>query len=224
MFALKKWLQVSLALVIVFCGAIQAHAQDQDDTVKNFFEPENSKTDKTDKSKESLSTNSQSTDEATNPEKVGITGWEFLRMILATIFVVVLLYIVLRFVGKKSKTYQKANSVENLGGTSLGANRSVQLVKVGGRILVVGVGENIQLLKEIDDPKEYEQLIEDYNGKIDQMIQPRDLVEKMKGKWLKKDENETNSFSSEFKNQLEKMSKSRKKLLKELDRKGRDKE
>ncbi|MGM9956807.1 MAG: flagellar biosynthetic protein FliO [Peribacillus sp.] len=224
MFALKKWLQVSLALVIVFCGAIQAHAQDQDDTVKNFFEPENSKMDKTDKSKESLSTDSQSTDEATNPEKVGITGWEFLRMILATIFVVVLLYIVLRFVGKKSKTYQKANSVENLGGTSLGANRSVQLVKVGGRILVVGVGENIQLLKEIDDPKEYEQLIEDYNGKIDQMIQPRDLVEKMKGKWLKKDENETNSFSSEFKNQLEKMSKSRKKLLKELDRKGRDKE
>ncbi|MFJ7830097.1 flagellar biosynthetic protein FliO [Peribacillus sp. NPDC097284] len=224
MFALKKWLQVSLALVIVFCGAIQAHAQDQDDTVKNFFEPENSKTDKTDKSKESLSTDSQSTDEATNPEKVGITGWEFLRMILATIFVVVLLYIVLRFVGKKSKTYQKANSVENLGGTSLGANRSVQLVKVGGRILVVGVGENIQLLKEIDDPKEYEQLIEDYNGKMDQMIQPRDLVAKMKGKWLKKDETETNSFSSEFKNQLEKMSKSRKKLLKELDRKGRDKE
>lgn len=224
MFALKKWLQVSLALVIVFCGAIQAHAQDQDDTVKNFFEPGNSKTDKTDKSKESLSTNSQSTDEATNPEKVGITGWEFLRMILATIFVVVLLYIVLRFVGKKSKTYQKANSVENLGGTSLGANRSVQLVKVGGRILVVGVGENIQLLKEIDDPKEYEQLIEDYNGKMDQMIQPRDFVGKMKGKWLKKDENETNSFSSEFKNQLEKMSKSRKKLLKELDRKGRDKE
>ncbi|MGE7120558.1 flagellar biosynthetic protein FliO [Peribacillus sp. NPDC046944] len=224
MFALKKWLQVSLALLIVFCGAIQAHAQDQDDTVKNFFEPENSKTDKTDKSKESLSTDSQSTDEATNPEKVGITGWEFLRMILATIFVVVLLYIVLRFVGKKSKTYQKANSVENLGGTSLGANRSVQLVKVGGRILVVGVGENIQLLKEIDDPKEYEQLIEDYNGKMDQMIQPRDLVAKMKGKWLKKDETETNSFSSEFKNQLEKMSKSRKKLLKELDRKGRDKE
>ena len=224
MFALKKWLQVSLAIVIVFSGAIQVHAQNQDDTVKNFFEPENSKTDKTDKSKESLSTNSQSTDEATNPEKVGISGWEFLRMILATIFVVMLLYIVLRFVGKKGRTYQKANSVENLGGTSLGANRSVQLVKVGGRILVVGVGENIQLLKEIDDPKEYEQLIEDYNGKMEQMIQPRDFVAKMKGKWLKKDETETNSFSSEFKNQLEKMSKSRKKLLKELDGKGRDKE
>ncbi|MFJ7747057.1 flagellar biosynthetic protein FliO [Peribacillus sp. NPDC097295] len=224
MFAFKKWLQVSLVFTLFFCGAMQASAENLDDTVKKFYEPEDSKKDKTDKSKGSHSSDSQSTDQTTNPEKVGITVWEFLRMILATIFVVALLYIVLRFVGKKGKTYQKANSVENLGGTSLGANRSVQLVKVGGRILVVGVGENIQLLKEIDDPKEYEQLIEDYNDKMDQMIQPRDLMAKLKSKWLKKNETETTSFSSEFKSQLDQMSKSRKKLLNELDRKGRDKE
>lgn len=220
MFAIKKWLQVSLVLAIFFCGAIQVGAEDQDDTVKNYFEPEDSKTDKTDKSKDSQPT----TNQATNTTEVGITVWEFLRMILATIFVVVLLYLVLRFVGKKSKSYQKANSVENLGGTSLGANRSVQLVKVGGRILVIGVGENIQLLKEIDDPKEYEQLIKEYTEKMDQMIEPREFVAKLKHMWQKKSEPEANGFSKEFKNQLDKMSKSRKRLIDELDRKGRDKE
>ncbi|MFE4238920.1 flagellar biosynthetic protein FliO [Peribacillus butanolivorans] len=217
MFFIKKWLQVSLVIAVFFSGAIQASAEDLDKTVKDVYEQTDDL--KTDKSKDS-----QTTKQASNPDQVGITIWEFLRMIFATIFVVGLLYIILKFINKKSKSYQKANSVENLGGTSLGANRSVQLVKVGGRILVVGVGENIQLLKEIDNPEEYEQLMKDYNEKMDQMIQPGEFATKLKNKWLKKREIETNSFSSEFKNQLDQMSDSRKKLLNELERKGRDNE
>ncbi|MET3318427.1 UNVERIFIED_ORG: flagellar protein FliO/FliZ [Peribacillus simplex] len=217
MFFIKKWLQVSLVIAVFFSGAIQASAEDLDKTVKDGYEqPDDLKTDK--------SKDSQTTKQASNPEQVGITIWEFLRMIFATIFVVGLLYIILKFINKKSKSYQKANSVENLGGTSLGANRSVQLVKVGGRILVVGVGENIQLLKEIDNPEEYEQLMKDYNEKMDQMIQPGEFATKLKNKWLKKREIETNSFSSEFKNQLDQMSDSRENLLNELKRKGRDNE
>ncbi|MFJ7681020.1 flagellar biosynthetic protein FliO [Peribacillus butanolivorans] len=217
MFFIKKWLQVSLVIAVFFLGAIQASAEDLDKTVKDGYEqPDDLKTDK--------SKDSQTTKQASNPEQVGITIWEFLRMIFATIFVVGLLYIILKFINKKSKSYQKANSVENLGGTSLGANRSVQLVKVGDRILVVGVGDNIQLLKEIDNPEEYEQLMKDYNEKMDQMIQPGEFATKLKNKWLKKREIETNSFSSDFKNQLYQMSDSRKKLLNELERKGRDNE
>ncbi|MBT2649604.1 flagellar biosynthetic protein FliO [Bacillus sp. ISL-34] len=219
MFLIKKWLQVSLMIAIFFSGAIQAQAEDLEKTVKDVYvQPDDLKVDK------GGSIDSKSTKQATNPGKVGITAWEFLRMIFATIFVVALLYILLKFINKKSKSYQKANSVENLGGTSLGANRSVQLVKVGGRILVIGVGENIQLLKEIDDPEEYEQLLKDHNDKIDQMIQPGELAMKLKNKWKKKSGSETASFSAEFKNQLDQMSDSRKRLLKELDRKGRDNE
>ncbi|MFD6438705.1 flagellar biosynthetic protein FliO [Peribacillus sp. NPDC060186] len=220
MFFIKKWLrwlQVSLVITVFFSGAIHASAEDLDKTVKDVYEQSDDS--KTDKSKDS-----QTTKQASNSEKVGITHWEFLRMIFATIFVVGLLYTILKFINKKSKSYQKANSVENLGGTSLGANRSVQLVKVGGRILVVGVGENIQLLKEIENPEEYEQLLKDYNEKMDQMIQPGEFATKLKNKWLKKREIETDSFSSEFKNQLDQMSDRRKKLLNELERKGRDNE
>ena len=59
--------------------------------------------------------------------------------------------------------------MENLGGNALGANRSVQVIKVGNRLLIVGVGENIQLLKEIEDGQEYEQIISEYNNQINQM-------------------------------------------------------
>ncbi|MDV7763273.1 flagellar biosynthetic protein FliO [Peribacillus simplex] len=219
MFFIKKWLQVSLMIAVFFSGAIQAYAEDLEKTVKDVYKkPDDLKVDKGE------SKDLQSTKQASNPDKVGITVWEFLRMIFATIFVVSLLYILLKFINKKSKSYQKANSVENLGGTSLGANRSVQLVKVGGRILVIGVGENIQLLKEIDNPEEYEQLLRDHNDKIDQMIQPGEFAMKLKNKWLNKRESETASFPAEFKNQLDQMSDSRKKLLNELDRKGRGNE
>ncbi|MCK1992467.1 flagellar biosynthesis protein FliZ [Peribacillus muralis] len=218
MFFIKKWLQVSLMIAVFFAGAIQAHAEDLGKTVKDAYQQPNDKVNKAE------SKDLQSKNQASNPDKVGITVWEFIRMIFATIFVVVLLYILLKFINKKNKSYQRANSVENLGGTSLGSNRSVQLVKVGGRILVVGVGENIQLLKEIDDASEYEQLLKDHNNKLDQMLQPGALAMKLKNKWLKKSESEPASFSSEFKNQLDQMSVSRKKLLSELDRKGRDDE
>ncbi|MFE4810916.1 flagellar biosynthetic protein FliO [Peribacillus simplex] len=219
MFLIKKWLQISLMIAVFCSGAIQAHAEDLEKTVKDVYEqPDDLMVDKDE------TIDSKSTEQASNPDKVGITVWEFLRMIFATIFVVALLYILLKFINKKNKTYQKANSVENLGGMGLGANRSVQLVKVGGRILVVGVGENIQLLKEIDDPKEYEQLLKEHNDKIDQMIQPGEFAMKLKNKWLKKSESETASFTAEFKNQLDQMSDSRKRLLNELGRKGRDNE
>ncbi|PJN87152.1 flagellar biosynthetic protein FliO [Bacillus sp. mrc49] len=215
---IKKWLQVSLMIAIFFTGAMQAHAENLDKTVKDAYRQPNANVDKAD------SKDLQSNNQASGPDKVGITVWEFLRMIFATIFVVGLLYILLKFINKKNKSYQKANSVENIGGTSLGANRSVQLVKVGGRILVIGVGENIQLLKEIDDPSECEQLLQDHNDKIDQMLQPGAMAMKLKNKWLKKNESKSAGFSTEFKNQLDQMSASRKKLLNELDRKGRDDE
>ncbi|UTW69215.1 flagellar biosynthetic protein FliO [Anaerobacillus sp. HL2] len=43
-------------------------------------------------------------------------------------------------------------------------NRSIQIIRVGKRILiVVGVGESIQLLKEIDDENEVDKILEDYD-------------------------------------------------------------
>ena len=73
----------------------------------------------------------------TNPETekasstVGLTLWDFIKMILATIFVVALFYFVLKFINKKGSLYKRSQIIENLGGTTLGANRSVQIIKVG---------------------------------------------------------------------------------------------
>lgn len=92
---IKKWLQVSLMIAIFFTGALQAHAENLDETVKDVYRQPNANVDKAD------SKDLQSNNQASSPDKVGITVWEFLRMIFATIFVVGLLYILLKFINKK---------------------------------------------------------------------------------------------------------------------------
>ncbi|WP_286182524.1 flagellar biosynthetic protein FliO [Bacillus sp. ISL-55] len=155
---------------------------------------------------------------------VGVGFLDFLRMILATAFVAALIYFLLKFINKKSVMYKSSQLVENLGGTSLGANRSVQIVKAGNKLLIVGVGENIQLLKEIDDPEEYSQVIQEYNNKMEQLVQPSDIVTKLLKRAKKDDGNQRSEFSALLKNQLSDMASGRKKMLEEMQKKGSEKD
>lgn len=96
----------------------------------------------------------------------------FIQMILALVFIIGLIYVLLRFVGKKTRSFQSLKTIENIGGVPLGTNRSIQLVKVGERILVVGVGETIQLLKEIDKEEEIAALLAQQETEFERFEEP----------------------------------------------------
>lgn len=157
-------------------------------------------------------------------ENVGLNVWDFFRMIFATLFVVALLYFILKLINKKSMVYRSNQLVENIGGTNLGGNRSIQMVKVGNRLLVVGVGENIQLLKEIDDPDEFRQIITEYNDKMEQLVQPSDIVTKVIQRTRKiyaaKEDN--SQFKMLLKKQLDELKNERKKFFEGMEQKGKD--
>lgn len=212
----NKVIYVILAIfaLVLYGLDVPVHAEQVEKTVKDFYE----KSDNINKS----STEKQHLEENVSNDQAstGFSFLDFLRMIAATIFVVALLYFVLKFINKKSRSYQKVRYVQNLGGTSLGSNRSVQLVKVGNSILVVGVGESIQLLKEINDPKEYQELLDSFNEDVDTMLQAGDLFSRMLNK--KKDEEITISFTETLKKQLQDISQSRKKISSEVKKKGND--
>lgn len=215
MLSIKK---ILLILLVLFFGqqGMQVQAENIEKSVKDGYSEIEDTPNKTDAPDETKT--GEKSDESGS---IGITFLDMVRTVAALVFVIVLLYLLLQFVNKKSKAYQKANTVENLGGTSLGSNRSVQIIKVGQRILVVGVGENIQLLKEIDDKGEYEQILNDHNQKIDQMIRPADILSKWRDK-LKGGGSPSKSFSSQFKKQVLELTKDRKKALGALDKKGRN--
>ena len=199
---------------------IQPHAfaQSENQSVKEYFEQPNSEQEQVQKDEKQSNVNEQP-EVSEESKEVGLTVWDFMKMIFATLFVVALLYTVLKLVSKKGAFGQKSNTLVNLGGLTVGTNRSVQMIKVGERILVVGVGDNIQLLTEIEKGEEFDGILTDYNQKLDKLAQPNDVITRLtefvKGK---KDLTNTNpsSFQTLLKKQLEDLSKDRKNILDEM--------
>jgi flagellar protein FliO/FliZ len=147
-----------------------------------------------------------------------VTFLDYVKMIAALIFVVALIYFLLKFINQKSRSFQQTKMINHLGGAPLGGNRSVQIVKVGNQVLVLGVGEDIQLLKEVQDEKEKEEILTYYNSGTEQMRDPKMLFANLLTKVKGGPENTSapNSFQSHLKTQLEEISKGRKKMLKDL--------
>ncbi|MFK4997999.1 hypothetical protein ACI2OX_13065 [Bacillus sp. N9] len=53
---------------------------------------------------------------------------------------------------------------------------------MGNQLLVLGVGEEVRLLKEITDETEYNEYIRQYKEQLERNLQPVDIL----SKWLKK--------------------------------------
>ncbi|AYA75429.1 flagellar biosynthesis protein FliZ [Bacillus sp. Y1] len=220
----KLFFKVLLLVLIALLGSNQGAFAEQFNSIKDCLEDESKCSE--DQLKEVENNEETTTDNNENTPTVGLTFWDFLKMIFATIFVIALLYAILKFINKRSRSFSSNQLVENLGGTALGTNRSIQIVKIGNRVLVVGVGEDVKLLKEIDDEEEARQIIEDYNNRMDQLVQPSDIVTKLieRTRNIKQGTSrEETSFSSTLKAQLEELSKGRKKLFDEMEKKGSDK-
>lgn len=212
-----SWIFIFIfALLISFAPSISAE-QSNKNVDEWFQQPEEEKDEITTPSGE-LNENELTT--SSNE----FSAWEFIKMIFATVFIIALIYIILKFINKKNRLFNQYKYIENIGGTSLGTNRSIQLVKVGDRILVVGVGDSIQLLKEIDDSEEIKEILEDHNSKLDHLIQPRDLLNKVVSYRKNKSKGDTDQFQSILKQELAEFSSNRKKMLDEFSKKGSNKE
>ncbi|WP_161946596.1 flagellar biosynthetic protein FliO [Ureibacillus xyleni] len=96
---------------------------------------------------------------------VGLGMWDYVKMLFSLIFVLAILIFVLKFLNKKSNNYQQNRLVRNVGGITVGSQKSVQILHIGDKLYIVGVGEDVQLLKEIHDADEVQQLLEQYNEK-----------------------------------------------------------
>lgn len=152
--------------------------------------------------------------------------WDFIKLILALAFIVALIYFLLKFINQKTKPFTSFKAMENIGGVGLGANRSVQLIKVGEKVLVVGVGESVTLLKEIDSKSEIEAMLRGQEPAFQGAIQPLEFV----SKWFQKNDRESSSnkqqsrFGAIWEQQLKEVVEGRKKIVAEITRKDQDDE
>ncbi|GEL06668.1 flagellar biosynthetic protein FliO [Salisediminibacterium halotolerans] len=109
-----------------------------------------------------------STNEEDETEAAGIQDQNMffltMQLLLALGAVIFAIYAILKFINKRSQRFNSHRTIQTVGGAGVGQNKSVQLVRIGEKVLVVGVGDSVQLLKEIDDPEEVAAITEEISG------------------------------------------------------------
>ena len=70
------------------------------------------------------------------------------KLILYTFLILILIYALIKFLALRQKNLQPNQAIKLMGGYPLGNNKSLQLVKVGDQLLLIGVGDEVTLLKE----------------------------------------------------------------------------
>jgi len=167
----------------------------------------------------------------TSPDKsrVSLNAWDYIKMVFALLFVIFLLYGLLRFVNSRNRSFQHNQLIQNLGGAGVGQGKSIQLMQVGNTLYLVGIGEDITLLKEITDPEEIEKLTKIYedklgNGKTVPYITElyNRLIENVSSK-AKSNEKKEPSFNETFQKRLQEIKKDRSEVLEDWKTKEREK-
>lgn len=132
----------------------------------------------------------------------------FLKMFFALFVVLGLIYLTLRFLNKRHKLFQPIQALENLGGISLGQNKSIQVVRVGSNVYLIGVGENVELLQEIVD----EDVINDLLHTAEDQTTARQWIASFMGK-KQTNEDAGNRFKHMFSSELSKLKRKRQEII-----------
>ncbi|MYL70987.1 hypothetical protein GLW00_08990 [Halobacillus litoralis] len=168
----------------------------------------------------------QKEDQQTSDSPVEMKGggslvWNVVKLIFALIFVVALLYGLLKFFNQKNKMFNQNRTMENLGGMNLGPSLSIQAVRIGEQVFILGVGETVQIITEITEEETKQTLLnQEQNGSPS----PNLNIKKWTNKWKDRQESSGSSsiqFQQLFENQLNDMKDKRKKVM---DEKRRDSE
>jgi len=172
-------------------------------------------------------TNAPIADPSSDGKAVGSSVGDYIKVMVALLFVVGLLYGLLKLVNRKNRLYDNNRYMKNMGGLSLGQHKSIQLVIIGDSYYLVGVGDDVSLLKEITDPAEIDKLVEFYKG--DDLEVAKGMLSRILEKLTGASKNTTTSQSDEsadfgdlFQTKLDEMKEERQRHISRLTEKERN--
>lgn len=86
------------------------------------------------------------------------------QLIISLLIVLGMIWLLVKFLSVRTKWIYRHTPVKVLGGVGLGPQKSIQLVEIGGVLYVLGVGQDVTLLRIIDDAAEKERVMHDFAG------------------------------------------------------------
>ncbi|MFC2950098.1 flagellar biosynthetic protein FliO [Virgibacillus sediminis] len=159
-------------------------------------------------------------DEETFTRNSGSIVLDLIKMAFALLLVLGLIYLSLRFLSRKNKLGSRLRALENLGGISVGQNKSIQIVRLGSKVYLVGVGDNVELLGEVQDESVIQEIVssrEDEGKPMDLPRLPSFLREMNSGK---REHTSQTPFKHLFTTELDKLKENRKEIIRK--RMGRE--
>jgi len=85
---------------------------------------------------------------------------QFLKIIVILAVIIVLIWITLSLLKRSMGLSSGAGKVEMAGGISLGARRSIQFVKIGSALYLLGItDQQVNLIHIVHDPQEIESIL-----------------------------------------------------------------
>ncbi|EKN63679.1 flagellar biosynthetic protein FliZ precursor [Neobacillus bataviensis LMG 21833] len=82
------------------------------------------------------------------------------KFIFSFAAIIMLLLLFLKFLKAKSKQISSQSPVYSMGGHSLGGNRSLQLMMIGKTLYILGIGNDVQLLRTIEPGEEQDAILQ----------------------------------------------------------------
>lgn len=135
--------------------------------------------------------------------------WSLVKLIFILVLMIGLLYVGVRFFSRRNRQMRDLNVLENLGGIPVGQQKSVQLIRLGSAYYLLGVGENVELLKEIEDESILQEL-----QQLAEKPEEESFFAAFKANYKQKNApEESNSFKQLYTKELDNLMNSRKELI-----------
>lgn len=204
----KKLSFILLCIILINIVSVDIHSVTAEENVKDCLENEDDCLKDLEQPINEIDANeTEITEESSSTSSL---IFNVIKMILALFFVLALIYLLLHFLKRRNKLFQIPHILENLGGISVGQNKSIQLVRIGEKIYVVGVGENVEMLQEITD----QEIIEELLQKDQQQINTVPMLQQFfKNQLMGTKENKKETFSTTLEDELHKIKESRTSII-----------
>ncbi|PLS01465.1 flagellar biosynthetic protein FliO [Neobacillus cucumis] len=117
----------------------------------------------------------------------------FIKFIFSFAVIIILLLLCLKFLKANQKQIHSQGPFYAMGGHALGGNRSLQLVMIGQTLYILGIGNEVQLLRMIEPGEEQDSILQSLAD---------DTERKQKPKLFSYKKKQTESWDQTFLSQL----------------------
>ncbi|WP_284139962.1 MULTISPECIES: flagellar biosynthetic protein FliO [unclassified Virgibacillus] len=213
---MKNKISISIGIILLIWNIyFPTEMMAKETNVSDWLETnENSEVDEADTNESpSVKADEESVEKVEKNESIWIS---ILKTIIALFFILALIYALLRFLNHRNKRFNHVKTLENLGGIAVGQNKSIQIIRVGKKYFLIGVGDDIHMLQEIND-EEMKQELDVASEELMSVKPGKFLSSLLKNSGSKQGEgrfkNEQKDFKNLFAKELQHLSQNRKELI-----------